>query len=229
MSRGPRAASVDLSWLSRVEGGPVNGLLLRLSAFDADAEHALRLISFFDTLVEQQVALEELLRNAAIVAECAVGVQDLDGGFALRATPDGRSDSQPAGPRATVKRMGPGHQVWLERSEDSALPLDELLLERLAIAGIATLGRGDAPSPILGDPALLELVVSRSTAAPERTRALHLLGFKPGTQLTLIALLGPVDAIASVAVELSRPTSRPRRLSSAHCTPWPSSVGPHAT
>ena len=140
----------------------MSGLLLRLSAFhEADAENAVRLIGFFDALVEQQVGLEELLRNAAVVAECAVGVQDLDGEFAVRATPQGRSDAERAGPGATVRKVGPGHQVWIERGPDQALPLDELLLERLAIAAIVTLGRGDAPSPLLGDPALLELAVSR--------------------------------------------------------------------
>ncbi|MFC5235626.1 helix-turn-helix domain-containing protein [Pseudonocardia zijingensis] len=189
----------------------MNGLVMRLSAFDADAENAVRLIGFFDTLVEQQVGLDELLRNAAVVAECAVGVQDLDGEFAVRATPHGLVDAERASAGATVKRMGPGHQVWLERSPDVALPLDELLLERLVIAGIVTVGRGDSPLPQLGDPALLELVVGRSTAAPERARALHLLGLKPCTQLTLLAVLGEVDAVAALAALLTGPGLRPRR------------------
>ncbi|MCE0767604.1 helix-turn-helix domain-containing protein [Pseudonocardia kujensis] len=192
---------------------------MRLSALDADAEHAIRLISFFDTLVEQQVSVEELVRNAAVVAECAVGVQDLDGAFAIRAAPDGVSDTGRSGPEATVKKMGPGHQVWLQRSPDQALPLDELLLERLAIAGIVTLGRGEPSAPVLGDPALLELVVGRSTAAPERTRALHLLGLKPCTRLTLVAMLGPVDAISQLAAHLAAP-ARPLRaiIGSLHAT-----------
>ncbi|MGI5129902.1 helix-turn-helix domain-containing protein [Pseudonocardia sp. CA-107938] len=188
----------------------MHGLLMRLSALDADAEHAIRLISFFDTLVEQQVGLEELVRNAAVVAECAVGIQDLDGEFAVRALPTGASDTGRSGPSATVKKMGAGHQVWLDRSADRSLPLDELLLERLAIAGKVTVGRGDAVAPALGDPALLELVVGRSTAAPERTRALHLLGLKPCTGLTMVAMLGPVDAVGAVASALSAPR-RPLR------------------
>ena len=122
----------------------MRGLLLRLSALDADAESAVRLITFFDSLVEQEVKLEELLRSAAIVAGCAVGIQDLDGQFAARALPDGTSDSERAGRGATFRKVAAGHHVWIGRSGESSLALDELLLERLAIASIPTLGRGDA-------------------------------------------------------------------------------------
>lgn len=184
---------------------------MRLSAFDADAEHAVRLIGFFDALVQQQVGLEVLLRNAAAVAECSVGVQDLDGTFMVRVAPDGTSDTGAAPATAARTAMGPSHQVWIDRGERDALPLDELLLERLAIAGLVTLGREDARAPALGDPALLQMVVGRSAAAPERTRALHLLGLKPCTRLSLIAALGPIDGIAAVAASLDRPAGRPRR------------------
>lgn len=189
----------------------MRGLLLRLSALDADAESAVRLITFFDSLVEQEVKLEELLRSAAIVAGCAVGIQDLDGQFAARALPDGTSDSERAGRGATFRKVAAGHHVWIGRSGESSLALDELLLERLAIASIPTLGRGDAPTLLLGDPALLELAVGGSTAAPERTRAIHLLGLKPCTSLTLLAALGPIDGIDALAAGLVGHGSRPRR------------------
>jgi hypothetical protein len=189
----------------------VRGLLLRLSSLDADVESAIRLISFFDSLLEQEVKLDELLRSAAIVADCAVGVQDLDGQFAARAHPDGTSDAERAPLDAAVRAVSAGHHVWLGRSGADASPLDELMLERLAIACIATLGRGDTPSPILGDPALLELAVGRSTAAPERTRAIHLLGLKPCTELTLLAVLGPLDGVDKLAAQLVDRGARPIR------------------
>ncbi|MTD54336.1 helix-turn-helix domain-containing protein [Amycolatopsis pithecellobii] len=196
----------------------MHGLLLRLSALDADAENAVRLISFFDSLVEQQAKLEELLRSAAVVAECAVGLQDVDGQFAARALPDGTFDAERAGTGAAVRKATSGHQVWLSRGGARALPMDDMLLERLAIACIATLGRSDAPSPLLGDPALLELVVGRSAGAPERTRALHLLGLKPCTQLTMLAVLGPVECVDAFAMGLNRSGAAPRRaiIGSAH-------------
>lgn len=189
----------------------MRGLLLRLSALDADAESAVRLITFFDSLLEQEVKLDELLRSAAIVADCAVGIQDIDGQFAARALPDGTTDTRRAQRGATVRKMTSGHQVWLARSGTDALPLDELLLERLSIACVVTLGRSDASAPMLGDPALLELAVARSTAAPERSRAIHLLGLTPCTRMTLLAVLGPIDGVDALAAQLTTPGARPRR------------------
>jgi hypothetical protein len=189
----------------------VQGLLLRFSGLDADVEHAFRLISFFDVLVQQQAKPEELLRNAAVVAECAVGVQDLDGRFALRALPDGTVDEERAECGAASRTVTSGYQAWIGRCGDSALPLDEILLERLAIAFIATLGDDEATSAGLGDPALLELVVGQSTAAPERTRAVHLLGLTPWTEVTLLSVLGAVDAVDAFAAELGGGGSSLRR------------------
>jgi hypothetical protein len=40
----------------------VQGLLLKLSALDADVENAVRLINFFDSLIAQQVHLDDLPR-----------------------------------------------------------------------------------------------------------------------------------------------------------------------
>lgn len=188
----------------------MQGLLLKLSALDAAAENAVRLISLFDSLVEQQVNLDTLLRSAAMVAECPVGLQDHTGQFAVRATPDGTVDAGRADPTAAVRPLGPNHLAWIGRSPEQALPLDELLLERLAIASISTVDHARPAEPAFGDPALLEFVISRSTGAPERSRALHLLGLAPSTALTLVAVCGPDDLLDAATAGFSG-DARPRR------------------
>ena len=188
----------------------MRGLLLKLSGLDADAEGAIRLITFFDSLLEQEVPLDALLRNAAVVADCPVGIQDSEGQFALRGMPNGSWDSARAG-RHAILRDSAGYRVWLDRDGADGSSLDELLLERLSIACLATLRRGDRSSPAVGDPALLEMVIARSTAAPERARAIHLLGIRPCTTLTLIAVLGPLDGVDALAADLGARDLRPHR------------------
>jgi hypothetical protein len=63
----------------------------------------------------------------------------------------------------------------------------------------------------LDDPALLELIVGRTTASPERSRAIHLLGITPCTHLTMIAVLGPTEAVAELEKTLRAAALRPRR------------------
>ncbi|TDC03051.1 PucR family transcriptional regulator, partial [Actinomadura bangladeshensis] len=54
----------------------MKGLLLRLSALDADAENAVRVISFFDGLIAAKVSPQTLVRETARLAECPAGLTD---------------------------------------------------------------------------------------------------------------------------------------------------------
>jgi hypothetical protein len=178
----------------------VKGLLLRLSALDADAESAVRVIAFFDRLIAQQPTLEGLLKATATLAECPVGVEDPGRGVTARAEPPGWT----AGGRLTraARRLdgGPersgaeGATAWLDRP-GAALPLDEILLERFAIA--AAVAVAHAPLPVLGDPALLELVLDEHAGEIERARALHLLGIPATAQVQAVAVRAPDPAGAA--------------------------------
>jgi hypothetical protein len=75
----------------------MKGLLLRLSAVDADAEAAVRVIAYFDALVERGATPVELVRAAAGLAECPAGL-DRRGVEPVRFGPD----SAPAGSIATA-------------------------------------------------------------------------------------------------------------------------------
>ena len=181
----------------------MQGLLLTLSGLDATAESAVRLISFFDSLVEQRVDLECLVSRAAMVADRTVGVQGLQGSFALRGHPDGSVDHGRMPRDAASHPVGTRHVAWLAKRREDPLPLDELVLERFAIACIATFGRDGLQGPSLGDPGLLDLVIAQSTSMPERARALHLLGHKPPVPVTALAVAGPADRLAEVGIELA--------------------------
>jgi hypothetical protein len=185
----------------------MKGLLLRLSGLDADAENAVRVIGFFDRLITGRVALDVLVRNTSLLAECPVGVSAPGRGLSLRAEPGTDavvSGGVPAG--AARRDLEGGTVVWVAREGDPT-PLDDMLLERFAIATAVLLEHASVPLPELGDPALVELVLSDSAGTAERSRALHLLGLDAAAGLRVLAgdgadgtdgraaMLGPVRAV----------------------------------
>ncbi|AQT79416.1 hypothetical protein B1R94_09265 [Mycolicibacterium litorale] len=86
----------------------------------------------------------------------------------------------------------------------------------------------NAPTPSLGDPALLAVLVDPAAGAPERTRALHLLGLRPCTESTLLAVLGPVRAVDALEADLAALPSAPRRgiVGSLHAVAVVGSLAP---
>lgn len=184
----------------------MKGLLLRLSALDADAESAVRVIGFFDTLVARKVGLDALVRSAAALAECLLGLHAPGRGICLRADPTGQlrtSGRVPAG--AVVRESADGAVVWLKRG-GAQLPLDEIVLERFAIAASVLLDHGP-PLPELGDPALVELVLADSVGEAEQSRALHLLGLTPTKPLRVLAIAGPAEGTGKLLAWLGERAS----------------------
>lgn len=166
---------------------------MRLSALDAAAENAVRVIGFFDQLIAQRAAPATLAQETARLAECPVGVG------AVRAEPGGRAlraGGPPAG--AAVRELPDGRQVWLERTPP-ALPLDEILLERLAIAAAVLLDHGAATASGPDEPALVELALSAPAAEAERSHALRQLGFVPQAPLLVLAVVPGAGDPALVA------------------------------
>lgn len=183
----------------------MQALLLRLSALDAAAGNAVRVISFFDALVRNRADAPTLVRAAARLAERPCGLSAPGGGVLLRATPDGTGlDAAGPPPNATTHPLEGGGQVWVERVKDMALPLDPILLERFAIAAAVLLGHQNLPAPELGDPALLELVLSRSAGDAERARALHLMGVAPGARVRVLAVAGGGGTAVAAACRPAR-------------------------
>jgi PucR-like helix-turn-helix protein len=172
----------------------MKGLLLRLSGLDADAANAVRLIGFFDRLITGRVALETLVSSTAQLAECPVGVHAPGRGLALRAEPGADTIVSGVVPRSAASReLEDATVVWVARNGTPS-PLDDMLLERFAIATAVLLDHASVPLPSLGDPALVELVLSDGIGTAERSRALHLLGLDPTGALRVLAGFG-IDTI----------------------------------
>ncbi|MEU8133540.1 PucR family transcriptional regulator [Streptodolium elevatio] len=173
----------------------MEGLLLRLSALDPDAEAAVRVIAYFDALVTHGASAHALVRAAAALAECPAG-WSRDDGTSMRYAPDGTA----LGPLAAAPSPLPASAVsdcgtvWLERPGTPA-PLDALVLERMAVAA-AAVSHGGARRREPGDPALVELVLSAQVEPEVRIRALRLLGLAPGRPLRVAAVRGTPPAPA---------------------------------
>ncbi|MFB4297478.1 helix-turn-helix domain-containing protein [Actinomadura sp. NTSP31] len=165
----------------------MKGLLLRLSGLDADAENAVRVIGFFDRLIAGRASPPALVRATATLAECPAGLADPARGVSLRA-------GSGTGERA-VREFSATGRVWLERA-GAPLPLDDIVLERFAIAAAVLLEHArDEPD----DAALVELVLSADAAEVDRSRALRTLRFEPAAPLHVLAVAG-TDVPAVLAV-----------------------------
>ncbi|MCP2245858.1 PucR family transcriptional regulator [Lentzea aerocolonigenes] len=169
----------------------MRGLLLRLSGLDADAENAVRVIGFFDRLITERAGLDTLVRSTSELAGCPVGLHAPGQGLCLRADAGGAVTTGPVPARAAVRPLEGGVEVWVAR-EGSPAPLDDMLLERFAIAAAVLLDHSSVPLPELGDPALVELVLSEGVGTAERSRALHLLGIGATAPLRVLAATGEV-------------------------------------
>ncbi|MGW6443083.1 helix-turn-helix domain-containing protein [Lentzea sp. NPDC055074] len=193
----------------------MKGLLLRLSGLDADAESAVRVIGFFDRLITERAGLDALVRSTSELAGCPVGLHAPGQGLSLRAEAGGAVTADPVPAKASVRALEGGVRVWVARPGPPA-PLDDMLLERFAIAAAVLLEHSSVPLPELGDPALVELVLSESVGTAERSRALHLLGIGATSPLRVLAAIGEVpgrsalvgDVRAVLSVEVPRSDGR---------------------
>lgn len=89
--------------------------------------------------------------------------------------------------------------MWLERPGPPG-PLDEVLLERLALAAAAVAERYGPARTTMADPALVELVIGADTDEAGRARALRLLGFAAGLPVRVVAVRSrlPLDRIGGL-------------------------------
>jgi hypothetical protein len=89
--------------------------------------------------------------------------------------------------------------VWLERPGPPG-PLDDVLLDRLAIAAAAVVERYGPARTTMADPALVELAISSDSDEAARARALRLLGFRADLPIRVVALRSqrPLDQVGGL-------------------------------
>jgi hypothetical protein len=177
------------------------GLLRRLSALDADAASAVRVIGFFDALVEQGANIDMILHQTAALAECPVGVRSSSGQLCERLEPGG--EMRFGGPLAAARRyqLPSGDEVWLER-DGAEHPLDDLVLERFALAAAVALGRGHQDLDLLDQSALLQLAVNPTAPDSARRRVLERLGIRATATVHVLALAGAADRLDELGARL---------------------------
>ncbi|MGK5642464.1 PucR family transcriptional regulator [Streptomyces sp. URMC 126] len=202
----------------------MEALAERLSQLGGHADGAIRVIMFYDTLMRRRVDLAALVRASAGLAECTAGVRVHGTGQVIRRTPDGRelppsAPSAQQSPTAAGRPLAPDAAppasctapillddeeigaVWLERpGATGPLGLDELLLERLAIAVAAVVERYGPARTTMADPALVELAIGPDSDEAARARALRLLGFHPDRPVLVAAVRSrlPLDRIGAL-------------------------------
>ncbi|MEU9200804.1 helix-turn-helix domain-containing protein [Streptomyces sp. NPDC048332] len=195
----------------------MKGLLLRLSALDADAATAVRVIAHFEALLGGAPDPVALTRSTAGLAGCPAGLELPDGRTA-RSGPDGAALTGAPVHVSGRTALEPAGSVWLERAGAQG-PFDELVLEWMAITARVLTGRPRQPQVLrAADPALVELVLSGREDAPDRVRALRLLGLEPEADLRVAAVAGRpgadagMEAVALLGRGALRGTARVARV-----------------
>ncbi len=169
-------------------------LFERLSHLDSESAGAIRVVMVYDTLMRRRVDLPALARTSAGLAECVVGIRLHGTGRVIRTSPDGAPALVPApDPSTSVPITLDDEEIgtaWLERAGEPG-PLDDVVLDRLAIAAAAVVERYGPARTTMADPALVELVISADTDEAARSRALRLLGFAADLPIRVVAVRSP--------------------------------------
>lgn len=172
----------------------MEALAARLPHLDSHAQGAIRVVTFYDTLMRRRVDLPALARASSGLAGCVAGLRLHGTGRVTRTAPDGGQVAGPARHASVTVPIVLDEEeigtVWLERPGPPG-PLDEVLLERFALAVAAVVERYGPARTTMADPALVELAISSGADEAARARALRLLGF-------------PADAPVRVAAVRSR-------------------------
>ncbi|WP_418960734.1 PucR family transcriptional regulator [Streptomyces tritici] len=180
----------------------MEALAVRLSGLDPYVDGAFRIVAFYDTLMRRRVDLPALVRSSAGLAECVAGLRLHGTGRVIRVAPQGTPAESPAAPASTTAPVTLDDEeigaVWLERPGPPG-PLDDVLLDRLAIAAAAAVERYGPARTTMADPALVELVISEGGDEAARARALRLLGFAAGLPVRVVAVRSelPLDRIGA--------------------------------
>jgi len=146
----------------------MQGLVWRLKALDPQASESLKVITYFDALVNSRANAEMLIRGAAVLCDCSVGFA-MDGrSMCVDASGQRMPEQQGEWPS---KEFGADGRAWIERASPGFVN-DELILERLAIAlGIFW----DRTSPVAATRRAIEMIISSESSMERRMEAAALL------------------------------------------------------
>ncbi len=170
-------------------------LVGRLTALDPDASASLKVIVYFESLVDGHAGVEAFLRGAAILAGVPAGAVSAASGIRMRVGTDGTRTEAPAAapPGALTHPLGYGDDsvVWIERA-GVAHANDAMVLERLASGLRMTLERIESRLP--ADHGVgVEVLLGAASSPGDRERAARRLHLDDSVQVRAVAL-PPGDA-----------------------------------
>ncbi|MEU4688974.1 helix-turn-helix domain-containing protein [Actinoplanes sp. NPDC023714] len=216
-------------------------LAVRLAALDADASAAVRVIAYFDGLVEAGAGLQSIVRGAAVLAGCPARLDDPARRVHIRVLPDGVASpslsppSTLAGPSLSASGLAEPSPALSGVAEPSpALSGDERWPSVRAGSATLSLERPGPPGPV--DQMVLERAAGAARTVLDRTR-----GRASATdEIALIELLidadAPPDARQRAARHLALPADAPAhvvvllsgrvRVTAAVAAPHPPHQGP---
>lgn len=159
----------------------MEGLLKRISAEGSEAENALRVIAFFDELVENRGSIAALVRSTARLIGGPAGFDSMSGrsscSFDSIGRPYGTSVPQAARAKPVAVERGFSGTAWI-LPQTSNHALADLVLERMALAAAIVLGRDTGEAAHAEETSMSRLLDSRNSVDDRRLDA-QLLGFRP--------------------------------------------------
>ncbi len=170
----------------------------RLHALDPEATESLKVIEYFDSLVDGRVGVEGMLRGASVLAGVPVGYRAAASRVTLRYGADGARlpDSEDGAASWVSHRLGDGGIVWLERV-GARHASDAMILERLAISLLLHTRRLDSTAPVRR---AVELLVDGGGSDAELDAALSRLAFPARTPIFAVAVSSTCPIAAARAV-----------------------------
>lgn len=208
----------------------------RLTELDPAASETLKIVAYFDELVDRLAGLDAFVRGGAALTGCTAGIIDPEHRILMRCAPDGHRCPAPetgtdpaAGWPQQVLHAGSTASVWIERDGESG-PNDAMVLERFAAGARITLQRtrgGDSGN----DRAAVEVLLDPAGTADARRSAAHrlridehdtirVLATPPGRRdadlparcSDIITVVGPVRAIVETKKSVSAATAAGQRI-----------------
>lgn len=166
-------------------------LVGRLEALDPDAGAALRVITFFDQLIERRAGLENVVRGAAVLSGHPAVLVDTDRGIRIRVTPDGtRTELTPSAPQAEWCQLTVDSHitVWLEHPGPPG-PVEAMVMERatMSVRTILDRTRGRARPHPRRDAELVEVLLDATASVEDRSHAAKLLRLEPSALARVVA------------------------------------------
>lgn len=169
-----------------------------MSELGSDSVSVLRIIAYFDELGESAANADTVVRAAALLAECPVGACWASGlaiGYDALGNPQG--ELRP------TDRVHEDPVVWLDRG-GAERPLDSVLLDRLRhTLRVAAARSGPRDGLRMGDPGLLEVVLSDKERREDRVRAVGLLGLDPARDVRVLAVSSNASTTAVEVISRS--------------------------